>query len=597
MTCLWKKNKTFEQLADEIGLATIFAGTDADQVIQEAFLEWLFDYRLCSDNDATFLRYFRRRFNNLYPRYLEQVRVLTTRANFDPFVTEYFQDLITKTGQEINNDSKTTTGQSTGNTTITKGTGSTTTRTPNLTEVVEGHETNNNSNNTINSGTDRLLKGGSDTVKYLGTESDNKTGYDELIKSGSEKNAKTGNDDLNKYGCEGENKTGYDELQKIGFEKNIKEGYDTATKSGERVTDKTGHDDYEKTGSETNAKTGNDSITKNGMQILEKQGSETTKNAEEGVATSDGKSDGFAIQYPEANLNALPVGGVGYDIGSQGQTVVGGWAAAQRDIAYANSESLSMSANMSKNRGSGSSTISYGEDETGSTDRRRDITTFDDYEDRTDYSSNNELSFTDRKDVTTYGSKTTESFDDYEDRTDYHSDVKLEYSQDRADRTNYSSGVTHNMNLHDKTTYNSKDTLSFENRSDRTNYSSGVTRGINKTDTTTYGSSDTTTYGHNVQFQENGSVDNSSTRNQTGSETTNVMNNGSDTNSSVGSNSSIENSTGQSNQNVSVKQEYKGRSESVADIIPRAIKAIINTNELMWFIDSMKVCFDCTDFY
>lgn len=530
MMDLWKRNKTFEELADEIGLANIFSGTDADETIQQAFLEWLFDYRLCSDNDNTFLRYFRRRFNNLYPRYLEQVRILTTRENFDPFVTEYFQDLVNKIGEENSTDSKIGSGSSNSTVNSLKNSTNNTTRTPNITESVIDHGANTTINSTQNSGIDTFRKTGSDSVSYLGSENENRTGYDELEKLGKETNAKSGTDTVNKTGTDSTVKTGHDDLEKFGSETNHKTGYDTATRTGRQ-------DNY-------------------------KYGSETTYHSEDGVSTTDGKSDGFAMQYPEANLGSLPAGGVGYDLNEYGNVIQGGWATASRDIAYANSESLALSGSMSKNQGTARSTVSYGVNARGGDDIRFDRTNYDNLQDKTDHNTNDELSFANRKDTTTYNT-----------------------SENR------------NLNYSDDTTYSNQNDLTFTNRKDRTNYSSGVTHNINKSDTTNYGSTDTTTHGHNVAFNETVSNDNTSTRTQIGSESTNSTINGSDTQNVSGRTMSNETINGQRNVNDTVKQEHKGRNESVADIIPRAIKAIINTNELMWFIDSMKVCFDCTDLY
>ena len=126
------RTKTFQELCDEMGLANVFSGTDADATIRAAFLEWLFDYRLCDPDDTVFLRYFRRRFNNLYPRYLEQLRILTIKGNMDPFVTVYYQDLLDKQGQENGVSVRNTVGSSNGASTTSNTGGSVTVRTPNL---------------------------------------------------------------------------------------------------------------------------------------------------------------------------------------------------------------------------------------------------------------------------------------------------------------------------------------------------------------------------------------------------------------------------------------------------------------------------------
>lgn len=370
---MWKPKKTFEELVNEIGLDTVFFGTNADQTIKEIFLEWLFDYRLCSDDDATFLRYFRRRFNNLYPRYLEQVRILSTRANFDPFVTEYFQDLINKEETETSSNSKTAEGENTVNVTATKGSGSTTVRTPDLTnETVE-------SNTVTNEG--------------------------------------------------------------------------SVTNSG---TDSTAH-------------TGTESTDRDGTTTTTKTGTDTTVLDEDVVNDTTAKSDAFGIAYPESNLGSIPA------------TI----DFAHRTIDYANSESLSM----------------------------------------------NDSHATTANDATTT--------------------------------------VTHNTE--DETV-------------------------VDETDTTTHNTTDATTYGLKTDTENETTGSGTSTTTETGTERTVVTNSGSDTTATVTGNEVSESNEGERNAQGTIQQEHKGRNESVADIIPRAIKAIVNTNEVMWFIDAMKVCFDCTSF-
>ena len=368
---MWKRNKTFQELVDEIGLDAVFAGTDADETIKQIFLDWLFDYRLCSDNDNTFLRYFRRRFNNLYPRYLEQVRVLSVRANFDPFVTDYFQDLINKNEEENSANSKTTEGENTSTVTATKGSGSTTVRTPDLTsETVD-------SNTVTNEGA--VHNTGSDAVAHTGTES----------------------------------------------------------------------------------------VDRDGTVTTTKTGTDTTVTDDDTTATSTAKSDGFGIAYPESNLGSIPA-----DLTTP------------RSIDYANNETLSMSTSTSTTEADGTSTVTH----------------------------------------------------DTEDET-----------------------VT------------------------------------DETDVTTHNSTDTTTYGSNTTSESETVGSGTSTTTQSGTERTVVTNSGADTNVTVDENDVSESSSGERTVQGTVQQEHKGRNESVADIIPRAIRAIVNTNEVMWFIDSMKVCFDCTD--
>ena len=333
--------KTFQELCDDIGINTVFQGTDADEVIEYLILEWLFDYRLCSDDDTTFLRYFRRRFNNLYPRYLEQVRVLTVRENFDPFVTEYYQDLTNRNSEDNLSNTKVTEGE---NSTTVAGTTSEeteTVRTPNLTTASEGT-----------------------------TETDS---------------------------------------------------------AGSVATD----------GTNTTTRTGTDGTVTSGS----------------GTNESDTKADAFAIAYPEANLNGIPT-----DISSLGTS---------RTIDYANSESISIGHTEGETSESGSST----------------------------------------------------------------------------------------------TTHNTTDTTTIDEDVATTDHSEGTSSG---------------------------------TVTETGTETTTTEKSGTNGSTTTGSDSQTVTDTGLNTSTETVKGEHKGRHESIADILPRAVRALQNTNEVMWFIESLKVCFDCT---
>lgn len=82
---------TFQDLVDELGLDTVFLNTSVDVATQNCILEWYFDYELADDDTTTWLRKFRRRVNDIYPRYKEEVRVMSIKSNMDPFITEFMQ--------------------------------------------------------------------------------------------------------------------------------------------------------------------------------------------------------------------------------------------------------------------------------------------------------------------------------------------------------------------------------------------------------------------------------------------------------------------------------------------------------------------------
>lgn len=172
-------DKTFTDVVENIGLKNIFLNTPAykDDATQAVLLEWFFDYKLGTDDQETFLRYFRRRINQLYPRYIHQVRIYTVTSNMDPFIQHYFekQDRVTNNTSETGTATKNGTGTQT-----TTGTGSGTraqTRTPNLEENVtenstetgtasgtsETNETPNLTNTKTKTGTEGRTSNGSRT--------------------------------------------------------------------------------------------------------------------------------------------------------------------------------------------------------------------------------------------------------------------------------------------------------------------------------------------------------------------------------------------------------------------------------------------------
>lgn len=255
--CLIKETKTLEELIDEIGQATVFSGTEVDEATQNALIEWLFDYKLCSDDDRKFLRYFRRRLNNLYPMYLSQVRVMTVRENLDPFVVHYFERLEKRQGTGTEATTKTATGSGSkttdGGTTMSEGS----VRTPDLT-----HETEYNSQDNMTSSDI------SDTTRTPNLTQ--RTTFGETVSTQGS-------------------------------------GTDNATRTP-NLTDTDKH-----TGTITDA--GSNSSTTSGTSTEDSSVNSDASNS------STNYSDAFAIQYPEANisgsnlsvsLNGQRAGGINY---------------------------------------------------------------------------------------------------------------------------------------------------------------------------------------------------------------------------------------------------------------------------------------------
>lgn len=480
------RTKTFQELCDEMGLANVFSGTDADATIRAAFLEWLFDYRLCDPDDTVFLRYFRRRFNNLYPRYLEQLRILTIKGNMDPFVTVYYQDLLDKQGQENGVSVRNTVGSSNGASTTSNTGGSVTVRTPNLrneaneesehSKQASAHNSGRDVSNTtsIQSGDEHNFKSHSGTDNLVGTQNVNDTSN------------KSGTNTAHLFGTSTDTKTGYDSSQHTGQDTDVTDGR-TERHTSTEAQDNTG-------------------------------------------GKSSSVSDNIGIAYPEANLGN---GSIPLNIGEASKVAS---MPSNRSVNYAQTETIGL--NKAYTEGSGSSSNSTDEETTEDTKVTRNY----DSQETSNYNSQNQNS-EDKTNSETFGESVT--------------DIK---------------NATNNENK----TYNDSTT--------EANQHAINSIGSDETNSTTDEESD-----------ESGTESKVSTNILSGNENTTVT----DNKRAVTSNNNVtdesENASNDVNTSEITKNVHKGRNETVADIIPRAVRAIISTNELMWFIDSMKVCFDCVD--
>ena len=86
---------TFQDLVDERGLDNVFSNTNVDVATQECILEWYFDFELADDDTSTWLRYFHRRLNDIYPKYMDLVRVMSAKSNMDPFIQKFMEKVHT----------------------------------------------------------------------------------------------------------------------------------------------------------------------------------------------------------------------------------------------------------------------------------------------------------------------------------------------------------------------------------------------------------------------------------------------------------------------------------------------------------------------
>lgn len=485
------RTKTFQELTDDIGSAAIYNGTNVDQALQGVLLDWLFDYRLCDPDQNVFLRYYRRRLNNLYPKYLEQVRILTMRDNFDPFVTEYFQDILNKNGQEIGMSTKSVEGSVTGGNSVLHSGGTTTTRTPNLVNTASEESTDSMTGSV--SGTERGTVNGSNVEARDTQFSRNVTSAD--TKSGTanehDRDVKSAINTSHLIGEAHENKNGYDKVTKGG---------DDTTTTTERFKDRyTEHEHKENSSSNATSAT-----------------------------------DNIGIAYPEANLgnNAIPL-----DIGNPANDGGSAKLPSSKSVNYASSESIGLSKSHTD------ATVDFEKDKT------------------------KEYGETETKAVTDYNSWS---------QTDYNSGVDT-----NEDRT-----TTDSINELDDRTKNATTTETANGSESETSADTGSITNTEFNQTATNRSEQQTETKEGTKVSSN---------QYSGNEITEVVDGRRDVTTNNTTNAEEENASNNVNTSEVTKNVHKGRTESVADIVPRAIKAIIAHNELMWFVEAVKVCFDCVD--
>lgn len=167
----WYDEKlNFEEVLKKYGADVVYGPTAAanDLVTQAILLEWFFDYKTAPDDPDVFLRYFRRRLNDLYPRYLNQLRIMTVAKNMDPFIVHYFekQERGIRTADENSRLEKTGTVSREG--TTSGSTGNTTVRTPELeSETTDSSHRTGETTGTSDSTRTPLLK---DETVHSGTD-------------------------------------------------------------------------------------------------------------------------------------------------------------------------------------------------------------------------------------------------------------------------------------------------------------------------------------------------------------------------------------------------------------------------------------------
>lgn len=134
--------KTFEDVIEELGAGTVYAGTDVDNATKGALLEWLFDLNICTGDDSQkFCRYYRRQLNMVYPLYVDYLKLEAVRSNMDPFITEYMDHTHEDDKTLSGTATKANTGTVADNGSITDTAESQTVRTPDITTTTSSTNT------------------------------------------------------------------------------------------------------------------------------------------------------------------------------------------------------------------------------------------------------------------------------------------------------------------------------------------------------------------------------------------------------------------------------------------------------------------------
>lgn len=489
---MYEETKTLDDLYMEIGQEAIFENTDVDEATQNLILDWLFDYKLCTDDDRKFLKYFQRRLNMTYPMYLSQVRVMSIRENLDPFVQHYLEKVEKRNSVGSEASSKSLSG------TASKTTDGETTNTDNTVRTPDLMTDTTVDEDRVNTHSDTESNVRTADLTHL-TEYDT---HDDTMSSDQSGSTRTPNlTQTTEYG-------------------GIVDDTKTGSNAGSRVqnlNDHSIHGGYT-TDAGTSSSSSTDSNTDSSVSNSDASSSSTTY------------SDSFAISYPEANIGQG--GNLSLDLGPN--------AGSTRSIIYAQSEALggSKSDSTADNDTTTTSNHSGASATNGTTGNRHDVNTNDD--------------------TTHTGSESTMgSTSDTGHQEHSGQDTVTSTGTERTDAT--ASGAVASSHTGEDTTHET---------------------GTDSTD-------------RNANGGSTDSLDGTTNVHQTGTETT--AHAGAVKNSVTESNENDQNEIGTASRtnDDTLQGVEKGRDESVADIIPRVMKALQNTNELKWFIQSLEVCFDC----
>ena len=551
---------TFEELVNKEGASNVYANTSVDEATQAALMEWLFDRKLC-DEPATFCRYYRRNLNKYYPQYLDLVRVLTVRDNMDPYVTYYFEHVGMDTG----------TGK----------TGVQTMGERTVATVTHDNDTNKtateNNGNLSTEGTSANTRNGD--VNGTNTERinehtftiDTKTGS--VIENGMDSEIYNNVTDA-KNGTEIEKYNNVkDEIHRNEYTTNKENTTDTSEQSGVMYTRMSGGH-HEK----------NNPILNNNSR-----GTVGDVNIHKEV------SDGFAIAYPDANLDSIKTGLVTEDIYPQKRQIA---EPAKGDNRASINELHGGGPAYTSYKGTSKAitapSIKYASSEQYIPKQSADITEKTTGSDNLiyyGYTQKDGSKHPGDTNLTVYGVTPSK----YDAQGNVIDGKKSPYKTETNHKTN---GANANRTDESKDNYDLKTGSIERTYNGLSNVKNGSVEHphYKKTDYQDYGDTDDSTktgVNINVSRETSEITDNGKTNTQQTSHGMETTNGTSERNGSV-------DTKGKDNINVTTdrtdnrknKVQEKGRQESIADIVPRAIKAITGTTAIAWLVDKLSVCFD-----
>lgn len=196
-----------------------WVNTGVSDITKTLIEDWFGLRKICDDD--RFERFFRRKMNVTALRYAQLSRI--ELSAFDPLVEDYVEkEILSRNERESSGISNKQTSGTTSGTT-----GSETTRTPNLTEVIDRDTT----------GTRTNTNSGNDTQQHQGTHAETDGGTDTQVHDRTKTSADGGSDTRQHTGDRDTEYSGSDTLLHDGERENVQTGTETTTKTGSNTSE------------------------------------------------------------------------------------------------------------------------------------------------------------------------------------------------------------------------------------------------------------------------------------------------------------------------------------------------------------------------